>query len=218
NQGFDGIYMDIIDGYYYWSVENPEQTDADSLMCQFIIDIRNHVNTVTGNTDFILIPQNGEDVWDQGYVSPALKSAYFNSINGIGVEDVFFPGSLDEDNPYNPDTYRIGILQEYLLNNKQVYSVEYLTDPAKITQYENDAAIQNYVPYACTRALDYLCGGIVLDMDDLKRKNIYNVRFSPNPTHNDILLTLNLPSSEVVSFIIYNIEGRVIKNLMDNIN
>ncbi|HDY86607.1 MAG TPA: hypothetical protein ENH82_00655 [bacterium] len=40
NQGFDGIYMDIIDGYYYWSVENPEQTDADSLMCQFILSIK----------------------------------------------------------------------------------------------------------------------------------------------------------------------------------
>ena len=73
------VSMDIIDAYYYWSVENPEQPYADSLMCQFVLNIRNYVNSVTGNLNFIVIPQNGEDVWDQENVSSSLKSAYFNA-------------------------------------------------------------------------------------------------------------------------------------------
>ena len=207
NQGFDGIYMDIIDAYYYWSVENPEQPIADSLMCQFLLNIRNHANSVTGNLDFILIPQNGEDVWDQENVSSALKSAYFNAINAVGVEDVFFPGDLDENNPYDPDTYRIDILQEYLTNNKQVYSVEYLTEPAKITQYVNAAVIQNFVPYVCTRALEYLCGGIPLGLEDIESKSISDITIYPNPARSEFFISSN-KGATVTEVTIFNQIGQ----------
>jgi cysteinyl-tRNA synthetase len=79
-QGFDGIYMDIIDGYYYWQVENPQQPYADTLMMDFVNKIRKHVNTVTGNTNFIMIPQNAEDIITSTNTSVAMKNRYFNSV------------------------------------------------------------------------------------------------------------------------------------------
>jgi len=191
-QGYDGIYMDLIDAYYYWSVENPQQPFADSLMCQFVVDIRTHCDSVRGNNSFIILPQNGSDVMDQANVSTTLKTAYFNAINGIGVEDVFFGGELDENNPYNPDTYRIGILQQYLQNNKQVYAIDYLTDPAKIVQFETACATNNFIPYVCTRPLDNLCGGIITEISDI---NILDteLKISPNPASAEISITLSKP-------------------------
>ena len=211
NQGFDGIYMDIIDGYYYWSEENAEQAYADSLMCQFIINIRNHVNSVTGNTDFILIPQNGEDVYDQENVSTSLKTAYFDAINAIGVEDVFFPGDLDENNTYEPDTYRIGILQEYFLKNKQIFSVEYLTDNDKITQYKNASAIQEFVPYVCTRDLAHLCGGITLNLPELEANFTENIILYPNPAQNYLKIYLSNYDNKNSELQLFNSIGQIIR-------
>lgn len=178
NQGFDGIYMDIIDAYYYWQVENPQESMADSLMIQFVLNIRNHISLITTST-FYIIPQNGEDVINSTNVSQNLKTNYFNSINGEGVEDVFFGGTLNEDNPYNPDTYRIQQLQEYQANNKRVFSIEYLTQPSKIQQYITVAQNEYYVPYTCMRTLDVLCNGIQMGIDKEQIDNLFIVY--PNP-------------------------------------
>ena len=184
-QGFDGIYMDLIDSYYYWSVENPEQIYADSLMCEFVVNIRNYCDSVRGDNNFVVIPQNGSDVMDQVNVSPTLKESYFNAINAIGVEDVFFSGPLDENNPHNPDMYRIGILQQYLQHNKQVYAIDYLTEPSLISQFLTDCAMYNYVPYVCTRSLDYLCGGIITGISSTDN-DINDISVSPNPASAEV--------------------------------
>ncbi|MEA3444415.1 MAG: MJ1477/TM1410 family putative glycoside hydrolase [Bacteroidota bacterium] len=213
-QGFDGIYMDLIDSYYYWSEVNAEQPLADSLMCQFVIDIRDYCDSVRGNNAFVVIPQNGEDVWDQMNVSPVLKAAYFDAINGIGVEDVFFPGSLDENNQYNPDTYRIGILQEYLQNNKQVYAIDYLTDTAKIAQFTNSAIIQNYVPYTCTRPLEYLCGGITIVPTELEYYGFNEIHISPNPANEYLRISLqNNRLDKNITIKLHNSIGQLVSEL-----
>lgn len=53
-KGFNGIYLDIIDAYYYWKVENSQEPSADLLMIQFILNISNYVNSITTDTFFIL--------------------------------------------------------------------------------------------------------------------------------------------------------------------
>jgi cysteinyl-tRNA synthetase len=187
-QGFDGIYMDIIDGYYYWSVTNPEQPFADSLMCSFVIDIRKHCDSVRNDNDFIILPQNGCDVWDQENVSADLKNKYFDAINGIGVEDVFFPGDKEQDNNYEPDDYRLGILKEYTKRGKQVFAIDYLTQPQKITQFIDAAHIEGFVPYACTRYLDHLCNSTT----DISHSNTSQMnKITPNPATDyiDIAIT-----------------------------
>ena len=212
-QGFDGIYMDIIDAYWYWMEENPEQSQADSLMCQFVINLREHVNIVTGNSDFVLIPQNGEAVWDQGNVSAGLKQQYFNSINAIGVEDVFFPGDLDENNEYDPDDYRLNIIQDYLANQKQVYSIDYLTDNEKLVQYIEAASLNNYVPYACVRELNQLCDGIELSVETYQNDNPA-IKLSYDKQSRAITFYLENKFSDKISAVsVYDIMGSRIHHM-----
>ena len=180
-QGFDGIYMDIIDAYYYWMQENPEKPNADSLMIRFVLNIRNHISSRTART-FYLLPQNAEEIVSSTNVTPALKAQYFSAIDAIGVEDVFFPGNDDENNPFNPTASRITQLQEFLANGKQVFSIEYLTEPAKISQYKTAAMTAKFIPYTCKRDLASLCDGIATAIEEPPHE--IEIRLSqnyPNP-------------------------------------
>ena len=181
SQGFDGAYLDIIDAWYYWQSEvsgSRQIPNADSLMIDFVVKLRSHVNSVTGNSNFIIIPQNGEDLIFQNNISPAQKSQYYNAINALGIEDVFFTGPNNEDNPCAPDYYRINNLQQYQAEGKKIFNIEYLTQTAKITQYRDSAKAYTFVPYACTRALDQLCSSLYTAIDPIK-PSVFHVY--PNP-------------------------------------
>ncbi len=157
-QGFDGIYLDIIDAYYYWQTENPEQPLADSLMVQFVLNIRQHVDAAHPGSRFFILPQNGEEIIESNNVSPQLAQLYLGAIDGVGIEDVFFSGNADMDNPHSPDGYRLTILQHYQQVGKKVFNIEYISQSAKINQYEQDIQQYGFVPYYCVRNLDQLCG------------------------------------------------------------
>jgi cysteinyl-tRNA synthetase len=158
-QGFDGLYLDVVDAYYYWSEENPENPQADADMARFLLAIRDTVDA-WGRPDLLLIPQNGEFLPVEDDVAGPLAEAYYGAIQAIGVEDVFFPGPLDENNPFAPDAERIAMLAAYRERGKTVFSVEYLTDPDLVAQYVAAAAAEGYIPYATVRALDTLYDGI----------------------------------------------------------
>ncbi len=161
-QGFDGIYMDLIDAYWYWSDENGSEPSAPVYMIQFVENIREHIDQ-TGTGQFYLIPQNGEYIISETIVTDQMAQAYLTVIDAIGVEDVFFYGDLDEDNPYNPDIERLDLLDSgYLSNGIPVYSVEYLTDTDLIQQYSTEAVQHGFIPYISTRPLDTLFDGMDL--------------------------------------------------------
>jgi cysteinyl-tRNA synthetase len=155
DQGFDGIYCDIIDAYYYWQEENPEKPDADALMAQFIIDLREHLSD-RKDREFAIIIQNGETIIDEENVTDILRGQLFDAIDGIGVEDVFFSGDQDDNNPYHPELERLPYLREFLENGKTVLSVEYLTDPSLIQTYLIEAEKEGFVPYVARRSLSQL--------------------------------------------------------------
>ena len=211
SQGFDGIYLDIIDAWYYWAVEKSEKPDADSLMCRFVINIRNYVNSKTGNKNFIIIPQNAEDVIYQKNISNGLRSSYFDAINAIGLEDVFFPGANDENNNYNPDEYRLGVIKNYLSNNKQVYSIEYLTEPAKISLYQITASEKKFIPYSCVRQLNKMCPALVSGFTEPKiSDNLF-----PHPFSSSTKFNYQLSEPNRVKIDIYNSLGEKITTLVD---
>jgi len=134
DQGFDGIYCDIIDAYYYWREENPEKPDADALMAQLLINLRNHLSD-RKDRSFAIIIQNGETIIDEENMTDALRGQLFDAIDGIGVEDVFFSGELDDNNPYQPEGERLPYLREFLQQGKTVLAVEYVTEPSLIQTF-----------------------------------------------------------------------------------
>ncbi len=205
SQGFDGIYLDIIDGYYYWTEEAPisdREPFADTLMVDFVYKLRQHIDNETSNT-FYIIPQNGAYVIDDTNGSAALRAKYFSAIDAIGVEDVFFPGDLDMDNDYNPDNERIAILGDYLNAGKKVFSIDYLSDQTKIDQYVNVAANNGFIPYVCVRDLDELCDGIQLSINNIVKENDINLYSKGN------IVYVN-SSRDIEYFSVYNLKGQLI--------
>jgi cysteinyl-tRNA synthetase len=184
-QGFDGAYLDIIDGWYYWQHEvavGQRVPHADSLMIDFVVRIRAHADAVTGNTNFILMPQNGEDLIYQADIDAAQRSQYFAAINAVGIEDVFFIGANSMDNNYAPDTFRLHNLALYQAHGTKVFNIEYLSQAAKIQQYKDSVTHYGFVPYYCDRALDRLCSGVALGIAE---EGHTALALFPNPVTGD---------------------------------
>jgi cysteinyl-tRNA synthetase len=205
-QGFDGIYLDIIDAYYYWTEEvsaSEQEPYADTLMVDFVYKLRQHIDAITSNP-FYIIPQNGSFVVDDANGSAALRAKYFSAIDAIGVEDVFFYGDLDMNNVYNPDNDRIAILTDYLNAGKKVFSIEYLSDQPKIDQYVNVAGTNGFIPYVCVRDLNQLCDGIDVSVNEIVKNDEINIYSKANVVY--------VNSSKIIEYYsVYNLNGQLIK-------
>ena len=213
-QGFGGVYMDIIDAYYYWSEENPENPQADADMAQFVIDIHDYLNGGTGEK--VVIPQNGSYIVVEDDVAGLLANQYFAAIDAIGVEDVFYYGDLDEDNPYNPDLGRLAMLGEYRAQGKAVLSIEYLTQPTTIEAYVAEAESHGFIPYASVRALDVLHDGLGTGVDVLPpRPEVFLTHTWPNPANPKTHFTLYLDRPIDLRLEIFTSDGRHVETLHD---
>ncbi|MEK7498774.1 MAG: MJ1477/TM1410 family putative glycoside hydrolase [Patescibacteria group bacterium] len=90
-QGFDGAYLDIVDGYEYWADSNNgeneilEQDVAASQMINFIGAIRERARAK--NVDFKIFPQNAPEL--------ARYDNYLSVIDGMGKETTWYEGYDD---------------------------------------------------------------------------------------------------------------------------
>ena len=155
--GFDGVYLDIVDAYYYWAVEAPalerrpvEETAAEMIALLDAIGDSGHAR----DAEFLVFPQNGEfvgcDAGDDG------MDRLLQVIDGFGVEDVFFQGDDEMDNPLDPDFDRLDVLGEVVLEGKRVLSVEYLTDDDAIDAYLTRTKRQGFAACVADRDLGSL--------------------------------------------------------------
>ena len=150
--GFDGVYMDIIDAYWYW---HEEKRMAVGLTSNRMVDL---VAKIAGlarasSPGFILCPQNGESILDDA-PSTRVRKRYLKVIDAIGVEDLFYHYGSIQDRKY-----RMGLLGEYAGAGKKVFNVEYV--PRRGWEAYRSAACAvpfGMVPYAAEtdRALDEL--------------------------------------------------------------
>ena len=217
DQGFDGIYCDIIDAYYYWSEEKQEEPFADSLMIQFIINIKNHIKNKTQN-EFYIIPQNGEFIINEANVSENLKESFFNSIDAVGVEDVFFPGDEPENNNFDPDQERISVLHEFRNHNKYVFSVEYLTFSDLISNYLVAASENDFIPYYTVRSLDILNDNLtgVLQLNNIPTNITLNQNY-PNPFNPSTVIEFEIFRQAETKIELFDILGVKIKMLLNKV-
>jgi len=179
DQGFDGVYLDIVDGFEYWGPVSiggtGDRITAGADMIDLVEAIANYARIVTSHPDFLVFPQNGSYIIDPDVYpyagdpvaeAAAQKTRFFNVINGIGIEDVFFRGSADENNPYNPDTDRLNLLSEFVSAGKRVISVEYLTNTLLINDfYQTYAPAESFIPYASVRNLDQMTVNVGFEPD-----------------------------------------------------
>ncbi len=166
DQGFQGIYLDKVDSFEYWSDESNSEgyylseEDAAKRMINLIIDIANYSRRKAGK-NFYIIPQNGESIlkYDNG--------SLMRVVSGWASEDLFYDGI----HPYDPLDMqyvmrnRIKYLSNVLSHHKFVLSVDYVDDTSnksenieRIKAYIKKAKSQGFIPYVAQsdRELDEL--------------------------------------------------------------
>jgi|CXWL01.1.fsa_nt_gi cysteinyl-tRNA synthetase len=167
-QGFDGIYLDIIDAFDYWSIDQPERTRAQArtdmvVLVEALADYARGVRG-PGAPRFLVFPQNGDTiVLDDGGQLDGLGACYLSAIDGIGVEDVFYNELTLQ--PADEIAFRTAVLALYTAAGRTVLSVDYVWNaaspgvPANAARYGDfvsRALAADFVPYAALsdRALD----------------------------------------------------------------
>ncbi|HIA47524.1 MAG TPA: hypothetical protein EYN96_06025 [Candidatus Hydrogenedentes bacterium] len=167
DQGFDGVYLDIIDAFEYWSDDQSEVTRAQarSEMMNFVQLIATYARTTRGQIGFHVIPQNGASIiLDDNDQFDGEGQTYVSEVDGIGVEDVFYdetfrgPGQLGEELEY-----RKQVLQKYLDASKFVIAVDYVwnesspmsaSNIARYNDFQELCIAENYLPYAAVSDRD----------------------------------------------------------------
>lgn len=154
--GFDGVYLDIIDAFEYFGPGGDSGLDRASAgedMIQFVMNIADYARDTKGESSFLIFPQNGASILDESSASD-----YLEIVDGIGAEDTFYYGDLDDDNDLdltNADQVT-PYLDQFVAEGKIVLSVDYVQDPAKVSDFYQRAQDQGYIPYATVRSLDQL--------------------------------------------------------------
>lgn len=163
--GFDGVYMDIIDAYYYWGQaktygagketrleSDPEdEREAARRMIAFVRRISEYAKAA--NPGFAIIPQNGEAIlqYDEDH-------GYLNAIDGIGIEDLWFNETKRQDK--SETEYRLDFIRQIAAAGKKVLSVDYvdrsggrgLADKLRILKYANACGAEGFYCYAAQRS------------------------------------------------------------------
>ena len=218
--GFDGIYLDIIDAYYFFGPEGdlPENTNSANDMIQFVIEMADYASANCSCSNFYIFPQNGASIIDDG--SADSSNNYLQKIHGIGAEDTYFFGDLDENNPFDLQTYEHGLLKQFRDAGNLVISVDYVTEDAKVDNFYALAEADGFIPFATVRALDTLMinpGHFPIGI--IKSELSAPTRFElgqnfPNPFNPATTIEYNLLQSGDVSLVIYNLLGEEVARLV----
>lgn len=125
--GFKGVYLDIVDAYYYWAEEGMNERKTARRMVKLVKQIADYCRAEAGN-EFLIVPQNGMSIIDD---SPRrMKKIYLNTISAVGLEDLFFNIWSEDD-----QQYRLMLLEEFNNAGCKAFLVEYIR-PRKRSELE----------------------------------------------------------------------------------
>lgn len=169
--GYDGVYLDITDAYYYWSnpnngekLDNGQNLVLDMFriaqrMINLVKRIAYHARVVRGKTNFYIFPQNGAPILEFD-----TDNSYLETISGIGIEDLFY----NEIEQVSDDKtgYRLDFIMKIKQAGKKVLLVDYVDDGSgyqgnnktRIDDFQEKALDEGFIPYVgiSDRALDTL--------------------------------------------------------------
>ena len=154
--GFDGIYLDIVDAFEYFSDKKNKsfRKDAAVKMAELVIALGQYARVDKGQSGFVVIPQNAPNILE--HLDDDMKSKYLDAVDGIGAEDTFHFGNREMNNRPDTQEYALKFLKEFHAAGKKVLSVEYITKKNYIEKYMTLAKEHGFIPYVGPRALDSL--------------------------------------------------------------
>jgi len=137
------------------SAQQTGQLDYREEMREFVISISEYAQNY--DSDFIVIPQNGEALITQdGTKNSNTHNRYLNAIDGIGRENLFYGDSTDNvATPYTTTLYNIGLLDIAKANGKAILVTNYAFDTAKMDDALSRSAFKGYISFSApNRELD----------------------------------------------------------------
>ncbi len=119
--GFQGVYLDIVDGYKRF----PERKDAAEQMAKLIQGISTKAKLT--NPDFKIYLQNGSEIIND--LPPGLRGDFLKAVDGLSIEGYFFDYSKDK--PVVSDWFKNlePVYRYYMAQDKDVFMIEYVEDP-----------------------------------------------------------------------------------------
>jgi cysteinyl-tRNA synthetase len=170
--GFNGVYLDIIDAFIYWSSDesNKEkkisgdptsEEDAALRMISFVKDINNYCKSK--NPDFLIVPQNGLKILDYDR-----NDDYINSIEGIGVESVWYIKTKERD--AESVNNRLGYMKEYQDSGKFVLCIDYIDNGNGYTG-DNKTRIDEFITNALREDFYFYIAKKDAELDEINTIN-----------------------------------------------
>jgi cysteinyl-tRNA synthetase len=159
-QGFDGVYLDIVDAFEYWgdpstygrrgetrrAGDPANEAEAAARMIDLVEWIGDYASELRRGP-VTVYPQNGERLLDYD-----TKGRYLAAIAGFGVEDLWYNGPKRQ--PTRETNYRIPFLRTAHAAGKQILSVEYVDKNGKLSG-ANGQRIKAYRALAEAEGFDF---------------------------------------------------------------
>jgi len=160
DQGFDGVYLDIIDAFEFWSSpaggNERTRSQARTEMINFVKEIARHAQVVRGRPMFMVFPQGGVAIIrDDNENLDQESNDYFAAIDGVGREDVWYD-ELHHQNA-GETAYTLDQLREYQSRGKTVLVTDYViragnqsagANNTRAADFISHAVGEGFVPYA----------------------------------------------------------------------
>jgi cysteinyl-tRNA synthetase len=144
--GFDGVYLDRVDAYWYY--QDQGRTTAAQEMVDFVLDFTEYARKK--HPGFGVFPQNAEEL---GVLFPE----FMDAMTGIGVEDLYYGYPRDhEPSPAEWTAEREVILDQWVAAGKLVLTIDYTARPEQIADAYFRSHNHGYVPYVTDRSLGRL--------------------------------------------------------------
>ena len=143
-QGFDGVYLDVIDAFEFWGPDgNNERPSAAQDMVDFVKALATYARTQ--RPEFLVFPQNGSQL-------SVVDSSYIGTVDGIGAEDTWTVGNRTQTR-YDTD-HVTAWLDLFRDAGKTVLAIDYPTVTRRIDEFYARAEARGYVPFNPPRDLD----------------------------------------------------------------
>jgi cysteinyl-tRNA synthetase len=134
------ILFFFLAGSILFSCKEKKTEKAGVRMQDFIIQISQYARAQ--DPDFILIPQNGEEVlFNDADPEKGLNTDLIQAINGYGVEELFY-----NNGAYSPDDYRLNMLRQVNPSLK-VLVADYLANDSDYTAALEAANTEQFIAF-----------------------------------------------------------------------
>jgi cysteinyl-tRNA synthetase, unknown class len=150
SQGFDGVYLDIVDGYQNFKNDKYREKPSREDMENFVIEISRYGKSK--KPGFRIFVQNAEELVLLPD-SKTLNRTYLNAVDGIGREDTFYYRGIRKPETIERITQH---LDKFKSAGKVVFTIDYppLDNKELVNWCHTQARSRGYIQYVGPLELD----------------------------------------------------------------